>query len=104
MGGRGEKVERKLDGEDICRDGKKRRIKKRRRMEVAVEDLKIKKKDERVLMVEVEKVEILMRMTLTKSGGGKGRHKKKTVFFLQKNSERGGEGSRRIRNFLIRKN
>ena len=33
----------------------------------------------------------------------KGRHKKKTVFF-QKNSERGGGGSRRIRNFLIRKN
>ena len=29
---------------------------------------------------------------------------KKKLFFFQKNSERGGEGSRRIRNFLIRKN
>ena len=33
----------------------------------------------------------------------KGRHKKK-LFFFQKNSDRGGEGSRRIRNLLIRKN
>ena len=29
---------------------------------------------------------------------------KKKLFFFQKNSERGEEGSRRIRNFLIRKN
>ena len=38
-----------------------------------MEDINIKKKGEKVLMVEVEKVEILVRMTLTltKSGGGK---------------------------------
>ena len=29
---------------------------------------------------------------------------KKNCFFFQKNSERGGGGSRRIQNFLIRKN
>ena len=34
----------------------------------------------------------------------KGRHQKKNWFFFQKNSERGGGGSRRIQNFLIRKN
>ena len=34
---------------------------------------------------------------------GKGRHKKKKTVFFQKNSERGGGGSRRIQNFLIRK-
>ena len=38
-----------------------------------MEDINIKKKGEKVLMVEVEKMKILVRMTLTltKSGGGK---------------------------------
>jgi len=43
---------------------------------------------------------IMIMMIIAIRGGIK---KKKTGFF-QKNSERGGEGSRRIRNFLIRKN